>query len=114
MRGWRKFPKKKVIDAIKGSGGNKMLISKRIGCSRDTLDAYLAESPDIRQAFDTEIEELGDVVEAKIIQGIQEGNVALTIFYAKTKLKNRGYVERQEIDSTRPLIISIDKDDANL
>lgn len=36
------------------------------------------------------------------------------IFYAKTKLKNRGYVERQEVESTQPVVIHIDEDDAKL
>ena len=112
--GWRKYPRSKVLKAIHGSGGNKMLISRRLGCSRETLDVYLAEIPEIKKAFDTEVEELGDIVESKIIQGIQDGNVALTIFYAKTKLKNRGYVERQELDGTQSVVIRIDGDDAKL
>jgi hypothetical protein len=29
---------------------------------------------------------------------IQEGNTACIIFYCKTKLKHRGFVERQEVD----------------
>ena len=54
---------------------------------------------------------MGDIVEAKILSGIREGNTALMIFYAKTKLKNRGYIERQEIESTQPVIIRLDEDD---
>lgn len=112
--GWRKFPKAKVLAAIKDSAGNKLLISKRVGCNRDTLNEYLAAYPDLKKAYDEEIEELGDVVESKIIQGIREGNITLAIFYAKTKLKNRGYVERQEVESTQPVVIHIDEDDAKL
>lgn len=112
--GWRKFPKDKVLKAIKDSGGNKLLISKRVGCNRDTLNQYLAAFPDLKRAYDEEIEELGDVVESKIVQGIQEGNITLAIFYAKTKLKHRGYVERQEVESTQPVVIHIDGDDAKL
>ena len=112
--GWRKFPKTKILEAIKNSGGNKMLISRRVGCNRDTLNQYLAAYPELQKAYDDEIEELGDVVEAKTVQGIQEGNIALAIFYAKTKLKNRGYVERQEVERTQPVVIHIDGDDAKL
>lgn len=112
--GWRKFSREKVLKAIKDSGGNKLLISKRVGCNRDTLSQYLAADPELKRAYDEEVENIGDIVESKIIQGIQEGNVALTIFYAKTKLKNRGYVERQEIESSQPVIVHIDEDDAKL
>ena len=64
--------------------------------------------------YDDEIEELGDLVESKIVQGIQEGNTTLAIFYAKTKLKHRGYIECQEVASTQPIVIRIDEDDARL
>lgn len=110
--GWMKYKKSSVIKAIQGSGGIKMEICKRLNCDRGTLDRYIAKYPDIAQEIEKEIEDVGDIVEAKIITGIREGNTALTIFYAKTKLKNRGYVERQEIESTQPIIVRIDADDA--
>lgn len=110
--GWRKFPRQKVLKAIKDSGGVKLLICQRLGCDRGTFDRYLENDPAIRKAYDDECEEIGDVVESKIITGIKEGNTALMIFYAKTKLKNRGYVERQEVENTQPVVIHIDEDDA--
>lgn len=113
-RGWTKFDKAKVLKAIKDSAGVKLLICQRLQCDRGTFDRYLAKFPEIKAAFDAEIEEVGDVVESKIIEGIREGNVALAIFYAKTKLKHRGYVERQEVENTQPVVIHIDEDDAKL
>lgn len=110
--GWTKFKKAQVLKAIKGSGGVKLAICQRLNCDRGTFDRYLERFPDVSQAFEEEKEEVGDLVESKIITGIKAGNVALTIFYAKTKLKNRGYVERQEVESTQPVIIHVDEDDA--
>jgi len=47
------------------------------------------------------VQELGDVAldfaESKLHKLIDQGNPAATIFYLKTKGKERGYVERQEI-----------------
>lgn len=103
-----------MLNAIKNSAGNKLLISKRVGCNRETLNKYLEAYPDLKKAYDDEIEELGDLVESKIVQGIQEGNTTLAIFYAKTKLKHRGYIECQEVASTQPIVIRIDEDDARL
>jgi hypothetical protein len=111
-RGWTKFKKADVLKAIQGSGGIKMEICKRLNCDRGTLDRYIARFADIAQAIEREVEDVGDIVEAKIITGIREGNTTLMIFYAKTKLKHRGYVERQEIESTQPIIVRIDEDDA--
>jgi hypothetical protein len=109
--GWTKFKKADVLKAIKGSGGIKLQICRRLNCARDTLDRYIARFPDIAKAIESEVEDMGDIVEAKILSGIREGNTALMIFYAKTKLKNRGYIERQEIESTQPVIIRLDEDD---
>jgi len=38
-----------------------------------------------------------DFIESKLIKLINEGDTAATIFAAKTQLKDRGYIERQEI-----------------
>lgn len=110
--GWTKFKKENVLKAIKDSGGVKLLICQRLHCDRGTFDRYLARSPEIQKAYEAEIEEIGDVVESKILQGIREGSIPLAIFYAKTKLKHRGYVERQEVESTQPVVVHIDEDDA--
>lgn len=111
-KGWRKFSREKVLKAINGSGGIKMLICQRVGCDRYTLDKYLKEDEIILKAYQTEIDELGDVVESKIINRIKDGSETMMIFYAKTKLKSRGYVERQEVDSVTPLVLKFDTDDA--
>ncbi|WP_288615086.1 hypothetical protein [uncultured Victivallis sp.] len=110
--GWRKFPRQKVLKAIKDSGGVKLLICQRLGCDRGTLDRYLANDPIIRKAYEDEQEELCDVVESKIIQRIKEGCDSMIMFFAKTKMKHRGYVERQEMENTQPVVIHIDEDDA--
>lgn len=41
-----------------------------------------------------------DFAESHLHRLIQDGNPAATIFMLKTKGKNRGYIERQEIDTT--------------
>lgn len=39
----------------------------------------------------------GDFVESALLKKIQGGNTAAIIFYCKTKLKDRGYSERNEL-----------------
>lgn len=54
------------------------------------------------QKYREEVESLefraGDFVESQLFKLIKEGNPTAVIFYAKTKLKNRGYIERREIE----------------
>lgn len=110
--GWRKFSRDKVLKAIEGSAGVKLLICQRLKCDRGTLDRYLKDDKAIRAAYEAEIENAGDLCEAKLMEAIKDGNLTAIIFFSKTKLKNRGYVERQEVDTTQPIVFSIDGDDA--
>ncbi len=41
-----------------------------------------------------------DYVESKLFELIEEKNPAAVIFYCKTKLRHRGYVEKLEADLT--------------
>ena len=112
-KGWMKFNKTRVLQAIKGSGGNRLLICRRLGCSRDTIYHYIDRYPDIAKAVDDEIESLGDLCEAQLMNKIRDGNLVAILFYAKTKLKNRGYVERSEVDTSQQIVLNIEKDDEN-
>ena len=112
-KGWTKYSKEKILKAIDNSGGNKLLIARRIGCARNSLDHYLDLYPECKKAYDEELESAGDLCEAQLMNKIKEGNLTAIIFYAKTKLRDRGYVERQEreVETTQPLIIHIDEED---
>jgi len=113
----KKFKISHVLEAIKGTAGIKVSICNKLRCSRVTFDKYLRECPAVAQAFREEIETFGDVVEAKLIALIREsGNDRASQmvhfqaikFYCQARLKDRGYVERQEIEHTgeRPVIVA--------
>ena len=90
---WRKYSTRKFLAAIEGSGGNITVVCQRVGCKRETFVKAMEERPQLRKALLNAEEEFGDMVESKIAKAIKEGNITMTIFYAKTKLKKRGYVE---------------------
>lgn len=90
---WRKYSVKRFLAAIEGSGGNITLVCNRVGCKRETFIKAMNEHQELRDALNSAEEEFGDLVESKIAKLIKEGNVTMTIFYAKTKLKKRGYIE---------------------
>lgn len=101
-----------VLDAIYGQGrwqpkdpqkdgnsfGNISVVAKRLGVSRQTVYSYLRTWKSVEDAIDECRETFGDYVEGKMADEIMKGNTTLMIFYAKTKLKDRGYVERQEFE----------------
>jgi len=89
--------KKAMVQALEKSLGIVTKACKVVGISRQTHYNWMEADAD----YKTAVEELSDVAldfaESKLHKLIDEGNPAATIFYLKTKGKNRGYVERQEI-----------------
>ena len=114
----KKFKIGHVLDAIKGSAGIKVYICNKLKCCRVTFDRYLRECPEVAQAFREEVETFGDVVESKLIalirdSGDDRASMAIHLqaikFYCRTRLKERGYVERQEIHHENlPMMSEID------
>ena len=99
-----------VLDAIKGEGvwgnretltnsfGNITTIAKRLGVSRPTIYTYMKKWATVKNAIEEEKETAKDIVENRIMKRIIEGSDVMTIFYAKTQMKDRGYIEKQEFD----------------
>ena len=86
-----------VIAAIAGSGGIRLTISKRLQVHRHTVERYLRAYPSAMIAYTNEINSVGDLVESVILEAIQAKDIETAKWYAKNKLKDRGYSERQEV-----------------
>lgn len=89
--------KKAMLEALEKALGIVTQACKMVGIHRSTHYDWMNSDEDYKSA----VEDLGDVAldfaESKLHKLIDSGNPAATIFYLKTKGKNRGYVERQEI-----------------
>jgi hypothetical protein len=89
--------KKKLLEALEEHKGIISIACKAIGINRSSYYDWIAKDEEFKKAVD-EIQDVAiDFVESKLFQQIDEGNPTSTIFYLKTKAKQRGYVERQEI-----------------
>lgn len=95
--GAKKYSIKAIRKAIDGSGGLKSNIARRLGCSRTTLQRYIDENPELIQAMSEEKDQVGDLCESKLIQAIKEDNLTAIIFYSKTQMKDRGYIEDSNV-----------------
>ena len=87
----------RLIVAIKGTGGIKHAIAVSLGVHRNSIDNYLRRYPTARIAYEDEVQNIGDMAENVIFQNIKAGDVDSAKWYARMKLKDRGYVERQEV-----------------
>ena len=91
---------KQVIEAIESARGLVSLAAERLGITRQALEYWIREKPEVKLALDNARARQLDVVEARLFQAINDGEMAAIIFYLKTIGKNRGYVERQETGGT--------------
>jgi hypothetical protein len=91
-----KFQKSDIKKAIEGSGGYISEIARRLKCDWHTADKYIKEF-ELSDDLIVEDERSTDRAEIKLMQAIEDGEIAAIIFRLKTKGKKRGYVERQEV-----------------
>lgn len=107
--------KKAMIEALERSLGVVTSACKNVGISRETHYRWMREDDQYKKDV-LELENVAlDYAETQLHKQIKGGNTSATIFYLKTKGKNRGYVERTEITGadTEPIIVRIldgDKD----
>lgn len=107
-----KNKKKDMIDALRDNLGIITLAAKCVGISRQTHYDWMSSDPEYKKESEMIMEERGDFVENRLLQAISDGDVTAVIFYCKTKLRNRGYAERQEISLRGQLDVPASVEDA--
>lgn len=89
--------KKAILEALEKSLGVVTTACKIVGIGRTQFYQWLKDD----EVFASEVKDIEnialDFVESKLFENIRDGKTSEMIFYLKTKGKNRGYVERQEI-----------------
>lgn len=96
-----------MIDALRRSAGNITVACKNVGVSRDTHYRWLHDDDWYNDECSKVDEETGDMVEGELMKHIRSGNLTAIIFYCKTKLKDRGYVEKNEMDLGGDMTINV-------
>ena len=89
--------KKAILEALEKSLGVVTTACKQAGIGRTQYYEWLRTDEEFRKQVEDVQNIALDFAESQLHQQIQSGSTAATIFYLKTKGKNRGYIERQEI-----------------
>tara|TARA_R100000935_G_scaffold17857_2_gene34581 strand:+ start:1078 stop:1437 length:360 start_codon:yes stop_codon:yes gene_type:complete len=93
----RHIKKESLLKALEQSLGVVTLACKKADIPRSTFYKWLKEDDEFAKEV-KDIENIAlDFAESQLHKQISENSTSATIFYLKTKGKNRGYVERQEI-----------------
>lgn len=86
-----------VLEQLSNCNGIVASACKAAGISRYTFYEWKKTDPDFAEKVEDIMELQKDFAEALILKKMKDGDTAMIIFYAKTKMKDRGYVERQEV-----------------
>lgn len=93
-----KISQKKLLTAIKGTGGIVSAIAQRLGVDWHTARNAIDRFPAARQAWDDERETLLDLAETKIIDSIRNGDTNDAKWVLSRLGRERGYGEKIEAD----------------
>jgi hypothetical protein len=99
--------KKAMIEALEKSLGVVTTACKQVGIARQTHYNWLKEDQQYKEAVDEISDVALDFAESKLHKQIGSDDTTAIIFYLKTKGKKRGYIERQEIDHSGSLGITL-------
>jgi hypothetical protein len=83
---------------LESSAGNVTTACQKMKISRQTHYNWLDRVDGYKKRFDNIQESILDFAESQLMKNIKDGKETSLIFLLKTKGKNRGYIERQEID----------------
>ena len=90
--------KRKMLNALEESLSIVTLAAQKAGIHRSTHYQWMQDDLEYKK----QVEELNNVcldfAESKLFDNMRKNKETSTIFFLKTRGKNRGYVERQEID----------------
>jgi len=93
----RHIKKETLLKSLEQSLGVVTVACTKANIPRSTYYKWLKTDSDFAEEV-KDIENVAlDFAESQLHHQISENSTAATIFYLKTKGKNRGYVERQEI-----------------
>ena len=90
--------KKKMLVALEQSLGVVTTACKKAEVPRSTFYKWYTEDEKFREEVNDISNITIDFAESQLLSQIKGGNTTATIFYLKTKGKERGYVERQEVE----------------
>jgi len=91
-----------MVEAMIKYMGVVTTAARSIDIPRSTYYDWMETDPAFKQRILDLREIKKDFVESKLLKLVEDGDTAATIFSAKTLLKDRGYVERQEFTPVDP------------
>ena len=97
-RAFRKRTDQEIIDALRECRGMVAVAARMLGVSRESIYHRLKTSPEIKEAHVEISEHQLDRSELKLFEAVEAGEAWAVCFYLKCKGKERGYIERSQVE----------------
>jgi len=94
-----KLTKTKVRNAMEDSAGILSTVAKRCDVSRKCLYQYFNKNHELWEELQQEREKLVDTAEEGLKEYVENKEPSMIKFVLSKLGKNRGYIERQEVDN---------------
>lgn len=96
-----KRPHNKIIlKALEDNCSILVNTAQALGCGRQQLKKWIDNDPELTEGYNIGKEKFKDLVEYQMLKNIREGKEATLIFYAKTRMRDRGFIEKQDMNMT--------------
>ena len=95
--------KDNFLKALKNNLGNISQACKSSKISRQTYYRWIDDDVEFEEQCKNVEESLLDLAENRLLEKIDKYDTTSIIFFLKTKGKKRGYIEKQEVEHTKPI-----------
>ena len=93
-----RYTDKQIEDALRKCKGMVYVAARQMNCSPNTLKARIAKSLRLTEIVEAESGYILDSAELKLAQAVLSGDLGAIRYLLSTKGKDRGYVERQQLE----------------
>lgn len=94
----QQFTVEEVAEALRESRGFVSATARRLACDPLTVYNYMERYPELVEIRKEAKEAEKDLAEMMLGKMIREGQFPATCFFLKTQAKDRGYIERSEVE----------------
>jgi len=106
----REYTDEAMVKALTQTKGLVYLAADIVGCHYDTIYDRAKESEAVASAMRRARGKVVDVAESVLYQQLREGEAWAVCFFLKTQAKDRGYIERTEVEQKTSARLVIEED----
>jgi hypothetical protein len=106
----KKLTVENVTTQLRKLDGNVAAVGRAFGVTRAAVANFITAHPELAPVRDEARETVKDDVESELYKQARSGEAWAVCFFLKTQAKDRGYVERSEVEQTTSARLVVEED----